>query len=148
MHAKTIIVDKTWVMSGSANWTKAAKNNVEHMFRFTDKRVVAQMQKEFDTLYENAKKIDDQCVAVMDDTNLGRKTAYLVRTVLSGMEELQSMTETGEPASSSSAPASKHDAQNTIAGDIKNYVLSENEEEYHDKESAIVASPCSLEAED
>jgi phosphatidylserine/phosphatidylglycerophosphate/cardiolipin synthase-like enzyme len=57
LHAKLVVVDDRYVLSGSYNWTKsAAKKNTELLLRFADPADVRRFATVFETLWTDAEE--------------------------------------------------------------------------------------------
>ena len=58
LHAKLVIIDDRHVLSGSYNWTKAAKKkNTELLLRFEDPASVGRFTKLFEDLWKDAEEL-------------------------------------------------------------------------------------------
>ena len=69
MHAKSFVVDGRVLFTGSVNLThNGMENNKEHMFRICDPYPVAQVEADFEELWEESEDVDDDMIMKMLET--------------------------------------------------------------------------------
>ena len=60
-HAKTLIIDKKLVISGSVNMThNGHENNKEHQFRITEPKAVSEVCADFEECWEKAQVVTEE----------------------------------------------------------------------------------------
>jgi hypothetical protein len=59
MHNKFCVIDSTWVITGSYNWSDKAETNYENILLLENKDIAAQYQLYFERLREKANRITD-----------------------------------------------------------------------------------------
>ena len=116
------------------------------MLRVTDRRVVNNILEDFNYVYDKAAIVDAECVDFMSETNLGRKTAELLKTVLSSVGELATIAEPDAKAASSSTQ--QHHPEHVMRDQTNDDASSESEGEHQANTSLEPKEADSLEAKD
>ena len=76
MHNKFCVIDNTWVITGSYNWSDKAETNYENILLLENKDIAAQYQQYFERLKERANHITDFKSYVSGNKQIANETIY------------------------------------------------------------------------
>ena len=77
MHAKTVVIDKAVVLTGSVNMTHNGHgNNKEHMVSLTDKETVEEFVADFEETWDTLNAITPDMIDRMNEKQIEREKGY------------------------------------------------------------------------